>query len=166
VIRRWSSVKSALPSVIMHSLSRAVRLPARILCPVPLVSSTPRRYASESYGNSQSGQQEVNKDTPNPKTDLEHPGPKAPADKGTAQSKQPQGSGSQSGKPAIHQPGPAPENKNAEVEAHNKEMEQRSDRTANQLSEEDNKVDKNFWKGAKSSPMLAHVPPSCFLVSC
>lgn len=146
----------------MHSLSRAARLPVRILRPVPLVSSTPRRNASESYGGSQSGQQEANKDTPNPKADLEHSGPKAPADKGTTQSGQPQSSGSQSGRPAIHQPGPAPENKNAEVEAHNKEMEQRSDRTVNQLYEEDNKVDKNFWKGAKSSPMLAHVPPFMF----
>lgn len=157
VISYLASAKSALPSINMHSLSRSARLPARIVRSVPRVSSTPRRYASESYGGSQSGQQETNKDMPNPKADLEHPGPKAPADKGTTQSGQPQGSSSQSGRPAIHQPGPAPENKSAEVEAHNREMEQRNDRTANQLYEEDNKVDKHFWKGAESSPMTAHV---------
>jgi hypothetical protein len=123
----------------------------------------PRRYASGSYGDSQSGHQEANKDTSNPKADLEHPGPKAPADKGTAQSGQSQDSSSQSppssssgGRPAIHQPGPPPENKDAEVEAHNKDMENRSDRTANQLYEEDNRVDKNFWSGAKSYLRSTH----------
>jgi hypothetical protein len=138
----------------MQSILRSIRLPARTLRPTPLVPSTPRRHASESYGGSQTGHQEANKDTPNPKADLEHPGPKAPADKGTAQSGQSQSSGTQSGsssssgaKPAIHQPGPPPENKDAEVEAHNKDMEKRSDRTANQLHEEDNKVDKKFWSG-------------------
>ena len=91
----------------------------------------------------------MNKDTPNPKADQEHPGPKAPADKGAAQSAQPQSSGSSSGvKPVIHSPGPPPEGRDAEVEAHNKAMEKRSDRTVNQLHEEDNKVDKKFWSGS------------------
>jgi hypothetical protein len=143
----------------MQSILRSARLPTRTLRATPLVSSTPRCYASESYGSSQSGQEEVNKDTPNPTADQEHPGPKAPADKGTAQSGQSQYSGSQSGaststggKPTIHQPGPPSKSKDAEVEAHNKDMEKRSDRTANQLYEEDNKVDKNFWKGTRTSP--------------
>lgn len=86
----------------------------------------------------------MNKDTPNPKADQEHPGPKAPADKET----QSEGSGSTTGKPVIHSPGPPPEQKDDEVKAHNKEMEKRSDRTVNQLREEDNKVDKNFWSGS------------------
>jgi hypothetical protein len=136
----------------MQSFLQSTRLPARILRPNPLVSSTPRRYASESYGGSQTGHQEVNKDSPNPKADQEHPGPRAPADMRTeAQS----GSSSSSGgRPAIYQPGPPSENSDAEVEAHNREMEKRSDRTVNQLHEEDNKVDKNFWSGSSSLPLL------------
>ena len=91
----------------------------------------------------------MNKDTPNPKADQERPGPKAPADKGTAQSTQPQSSSSRSGvKPVIHSPAPPSGDRDAEVEAHNKEMEKRSDRTVNQLHEEDNKVDKKFWSGS------------------
>jgi hypothetical protein len=147
-----TSAYFAFLSAIMQSVLRSARLPTRTLRATPFASSTSRRYATESYGSSQSGQEEVNKDTPNPTADQEHPGPKAPADKGTAQSGQSQGSGSRSRKPAIHQPGPPPENKDAEVEAHNKDMEKRSDRTANQLYEEDNKVDKNFWQGTWASP--------------
>ena len=150
----------------MQSILRSTRFPARTLRP-SLLPSTPRRYAAESYGGSQSGHQQVNKDTPNPKEHLEHPGREAPADKGPAQSGQSQGSDSQSqptstsgGKPAIHQPGPPPENDNAEVEAHNKDMEKRSDRTANQLHEEDNKVNKNFWSG----PQCPRLPP--LVLSC
>jgi len=44
------------------------------------------------------GEQAVNKDTPNPKADQEHPDPKAPADKRTAQSERPKSSGSSNGK--------------------------------------------------------------------
>src|SRR4051794_19563761 len=138
-----------MTSTIMQSILRSTRLPAHTLRPIRLISCAPQRYASESYGSSQPGKQAVNKDTPNPKADQEHPGPKAPAEKGTAQSAQPQSSGSSSGgKPAIHSPGPPPQDRDAEVEAHNKEMEKRSDRTVNQLHEEDNKVDKNFWSGS------------------
>ena len=94
-------------------------------------------------------------DAKNPKEHHEHPGPEAPASKGTAQSSssESQSSGSQNSssgaKPAIHQPGQPDQSKDAEVEAHNKEMEQRSDRTANQLKESDNKVDKKFWSGER-----------------
>lgn len=158
------SANFTLSSAIMQSILRSARLPAHTLRPARPYFSIFRRHASESYGGSQSGHQQVNADTPNPKVDLEHPGPKAPADKGTAQSRQSQSSGSQSsssfsggGRPAIYHPGPPPENKDVEVEAHNKEMEKRSDRTANQSHEEDSKVDKKFWSGAKSSPLLAHV---------
>ena len=124
----------------MQSILRSTRLPAHTLRSTRLISSAPQRYASE---------QAVNKDKPNPKADQEHPGPKAPADKGTAQSAQPQSSGSSSGaKPVIHSPGPPPEGRDAEVKAHNKAMEKRSDRTVNQLHEEDIKVDKKFWSGS------------------
>src|SRR5271155_2149994 len=124
----------------MQSILRSMRLPAHTLRPTRFISSAPQRYGS------QSGKQTVNKDTPNPKVDQEHPGPQSPADKGTAQS---QSSGSSSGvKPVIHSPGPPPEDRDAEVEAHNKDMEKRSDRTVNQLHEEDNKVDKKFWSGS------------------
>ena len=69
------------------------------------------------------------------------------------------------GRPAIHQPGPPSENTDAEVEAHNKDMEKRSDRTANQLYEEDNKVDKKFWSGSWSSPLPALVLPAHIYLS-
>lgn len=123
----------------MQSILRSTRLPAHTLRPARLISSAPQRYASESYSGSQVGKQAVDKDTPNPK---------AAADKRTAQSGQPESPGPSSGKPVIHSPGPPPEHRDAEVEAHNKDMEKRSDRTVNQLHEEDNKVDKNFWSGS------------------
>ena len=132
----------------MQSILRSTRLPAHTLRPTRLISSAPQRYASESYGGSQSGKQAVDKDTLNPKADQEPPGRKAAADKRTAQSGQPQSSGPSSGKPVIDSPGPPPEHRDADVEAHNKDMEKRSDRTVNQLHEEDIKVDKNFWSGS------------------
>jgi len=97
-------------------------------------------------------------DMKNPKADLEHPGPEAPAKKGTASSSsssssQPQsnktkkGTTSQGGSPAIHRPKSAAEDENPDVRKHNEEMEHRFERTPNQLGEDDNKVNKNFWKG-------------------
>jgi len=85
----------------------------------------------------------------NPKSDMEHPGPEAPADKGT---NKPQSSSSsdESGhkaQPAIHRPKSAAEKEDPDVKKHNEEMEQRHERSVNQLSEKDNKVDKQFWKG-------------------
>lgn len=88
----------------------------------------------------------------NPKSHLEHPGPEAPASKGTDK-KSSSSSGDQetshsgSAGPKIHRPESAAEKTDPEVRKHNEEMEKRSDRSVNQLSEEDNKVDKNFWKG-------------------
>jgi len=146
----------------MQSIIRSTRLAAQTAPPVPVFARISRRYASQSYGNSQSGHQKAD-DAPNPKEHLEHPGAKSPTETGTSQSSsQSQSSGSSGSsdaksesntdssdgaKPAIHQPGPPSENKDADVEAHNKEMENRSDRTANQLKESDNKVNKKFWKG-------------------
>ena len=94
----------------------------------------------------------------NPKSHLEHPGPEAPASKGTANksssssgssSSSPKSQSSSSGDagPAIHQPKSAAEETDPDVKKHNQEMENRHERSANQLSEKDNKVDKNFWKG-------------------
>lgn len=101
---------------------------------------------------------EQGKDEKNPKVGLEHPGPEAPAKKGTASSSsssssQTQKSSSSSSdssngaKPAIHRPESAAEKDDPEVRKHNEEMEQRHERSVNQLSEKDNKVDKNFWTG-------------------
>jgi hypothetical protein len=90
----------------------------------------------------------VDKDTPNSKAEQEPPSRKEAVDKRTAQSGQPQSPGPSNGKPVIHSPGPPPEHRDADVEAHNKDMEKRSDRTVNQLHEEDIKVDKNFWSGS------------------
>lgn len=90
----------------------------------------------------------------NPKAHLEHPGPEAPAKKGTATSSSPQSqldtssdSTSQGAKPAIHRPKSAAEKDDPEVRKHNEEMERRHERSVNQLSEKDNKVDKKFWQG-------------------
>ncbi|KEF60367.1 uncharacterized protein A1O9_01927, partial [Exophiala aquamarina CBS 119918] len=116
------------------------------------------RLAHQSYGNEQSGM-EQGTNLKNPKSHLEHPGPEAPASKGTdkksssstsassAQSSENQETSGDGGSPAIHRPKSAAEDTDPEVRKHNEEMEKRSDRSVNQLSEDDNKVDKNFWKG-------------------
>lgn len=118
-------------------------------------AAQPRRLASQSYGNEQSGM-EQGTDQKNPKADMEHPGPEAPAKKGTdtsssSPSKSQSGTSSETtshgGSPAISRPESAAEKDNPDVRKHNEEMEQRHERSVNQLSEEDNKVDKNFWKG-------------------
>ena len=136
----------------MQSLLASIRPSTISLCTAPALARSARSYAHSSYGNKQSGFDGSSKS--NPRADAEHPGPKAPADKTTSQSSgsnasndQNQKSPSNGGKPVIHQPGQPDEHMNAEVEAHNKEMENRSDRSVNQLSENDNKVDKAFWKG-------------------
>jgi hypothetical protein len=117
------------------------------------------RLAHQSYGNEQSGM-EQGTNLKNPKSHLEHPGPEAPATKGSIDKKSSSSSSSSSeqssgnqdstsngARPAIHRPKSAAEKTDPEVRKHNEEMEQRSDRSVNQLSEEDNKVNKNFWKG-------------------
>jgi hypothetical protein len=120
--------------------------------------SLSKRLATTDYGSKQSGM-EQGVDQKNPKSHLEHPGPKQPsASKGANQSSnQSFGSGSTSsettsrgGSPAIHRPKSAAEKDDPEVRKHNEEVENRYERTENQLSEKDNKVDKNFWKGGCS----------------
>ncbi|KAK5051975.1 hypothetical protein LTR84_002779 [Exophiala bonariae] len=141
---------------------------ARGLRPIQAV-----RLAHASYGNEQSGM-EQGTHLKNPKSNLEHPGPEAPANKGSiskeettsssssssssssnpssssSSSSQSSGSGEKSSdgaRPAIHSPKSAAEDTDPEVKKHNEEMAQRNDRSVNQLSEEDNKVNKNFWSG-------------------
>ena len=153
----------------MHALFRTPRFAAST---VPTLSRPSRLYASQSYGNDQSGQ--AQSDAPNPKADMEHPGPKAPADKASshqasseagqsssgsqsggaqskdapAQSSSGQKSGGDTGPaPKVHHPSEPNETKTEDVQRHNEEMEQRHDRASNQLSEKDNKVDKEFWTG-------------------
>ncbi|KIX99867.1 uncharacterized protein Z520_04503 [Fonsecaea multimorphosa CBS 102226] len=87
-------------------------------------------------------------DQNNPKANMEHPGPEAPA---TGKGGSSSGSSSSS-QPKIHSPKSAAEKEDPEVRKHNEELEQRHERTVNQLSEDDNKVDKQFWKGDVGSP--------------
>jgi len=54
---------------------------------------------------------------------------------------------SHGGKPAIFAPPSAAEKDDPEVRKHNEDMNNRHERSVNQLGEEDNKVDKNYWKG-------------------
>lgn len=117
-------------------LSRAIR---------PSYTVVPRRYAGTDYGSRQSGhEQGINED--NPKKHLEHPGPESPATKAGNGPKS--NSGPKDGaEPKFNQPKSAAENESEDVRKHNEEMEQRSEKTANQLSEDDNKVDKKFWQG-------------------
>jgi hypothetical protein len=99
---------------------------------------------------------------------MEHPGPEAPASKGSASSSSssspssssssssssPKGQStgdsqttSQGGSPAILSPKSTPEKEDPDVKKHNEEMANRSDRTVNQIGE-DGKVDKDYWKGS------------------
>ena len=150
----------------MQTFRAASRAPrARLFFPssYPIVG---KRFAQQSYGNEQSGHEQASKDTPNPKAHMEHPGPEAPADQGKGKPKEPSSSGQSSqassgqssqksssqstshgGSPAIHNPKSAKEQDDPGVKKHNDEMRNRSDRTHNQLSESENKVDKKFWSG-------------------
>ena len=112
-------------------------------------------------------------DQPNRAVDKEHPGPPPPdtssgkssssksSSKSTSTSHSSQSGGDQnreasSGqdggqtkdgrKPAIYQPGPAPENQSEEVREHNEEVSRRYERTGNQIGS-DHKVEKDYWKG-------------------
>lgn len=142
-----------------------------------LISAQPRRFAHSSYGNEQSGH-EQGTHTKNPKQSHEHPGPPAPdvgQSKGQSQSQgqvdsqkssksesssssSPSSSASSSGaKPTIQTPKSAAEDQDPEVKKHNEEMAQRADKSVNQLSEDDNKVDKKFWKGKLISPQAMYM---------
>ncbi|OAP59364.1 hypothetical protein AYL99_06662 [Fonsecaea erecta] len=106
----------------------------------------PRRFAHQSYGNEQSGMQQGTEQD-NPKANMEHPGPEAP-ETGKSGST----STSQGGSPKIQTPKSAAEDSDPDVRKHNEEFAQRHERTVNQLSEDDNKVDKKFWKGDVGRP--------------
>lgn len=104
-----------------------------------------RRWGTSDYGSAQGGQdQGINQN--NPMKHLEHPGPEPPSTK--AGSGPAPNSGPKDGaEPKISQPKSAAEDQNDDVKKHNEEMAQRSEKTSNQLGEDDNKVDKKFWKG-------------------
>jgi hypothetical protein len=148
----------------MLSTVRTAIRPARVsrLLPSTQLAAPTRRWAHQSYGNEQSGHAQGT-DQKNPKSNLEHPGPEAPSTAksgGSSQSSQSKSGGSsddgsapttsQGGSPKIHQPRSAAEEHDPEVKKHNEELAQRYEKTANQLSEEDNKVDKKYWKGELS----------------
>lgn len=111
-----------------------------------------RPYAQQSYGgDNESGHPKSQE--PNPKAHLEHPGPESPAssdksskDTSSTPKAQSQQSHSQGARPAISNPGPAPEQANEEVRKHNDEVAKSHDRPVNQL-DEDGKVEKGFWSG-------------------
>lgn len=105
-----------------------------------LASLAPRRFAGD-YGSVQGGQEQgINEK--NPMKHLEHPGPESPMAKG-------QSSESKNGSsPAIHQPKSPQEDQDPEVKKHNEGMKNRTEKSENQLGQEDNKVDKKFWKGS------------------
>jgi hypothetical protein len=128
------------------------RLPLRHrLAPCSLVSqSTTIRNAHSSYGDKQSGHPEGSDSKPT--SHLEHPGPESPntgssASKSASKGRSQSSSSSDKGSPAIHSPQSAAEKNDPEVRQHNEEMRQRHERSVNQLSEDDNKVDKKFWTG-------------------
>lgn len=130
----------------MSALARiSFRAPIRQFIRAPIVS-VPRRFAGD-YGSVQSGHdQGINED--NPKKHLEHPGPEPPSTKsGSSPSSSSSSSSSSDAEPKIHQPKSAAEDQNEDVRKHNEEMKNRSEKSANQLAEEDNKVDKKFWTG-------------------
>jgi len=95
-------------------------------------------------------------DKKNPQEQLEHPGPEAPASKSSSSTQNSSSDTNQSSdkkaSPKIHHPQSAAEKEDPEVKKHNEEMRQRSDQSVNQLGEDDNKVNKNFWKGDVGDP--------------
>jgi hypothetical protein len=163
LLKRYTVLQNTfIETAKMLPILRQVSGTARVTRHFPVLSylTQSKRLASQDYGSKQSGmEQGINQK--NPKADLEHPGPESPsASKGGNQASN-QSSGqrgsqskstSQGGSPAIHRPESAAEKDDPEVRKHNEELENRYERTANQLSEKDNKVDKNFWKGL--SPRL------------
>ena len=115
----------------------------------PSLSAAPRRFASTDYGSVQSGQEQgIHQD--NPKKHLEHPGPEPPSTKAGdgAQANSGEKDGAE---PKISQPKSAAEEQNQDVRKHNEEMRNRHERSANQLGEQDNKVDKKFWTGKQNT---------------
>jgi hypothetical protein len=161
------------PNTTMNPLLRSTIRFTRSTHSPPFLTRTTRLpsrpYASQSYGGEEMTGHPKS-DAPNPKADLEHPGPEPPTFKSTTQQASSSSSSSsqndtpsstsksesgpksshpttsQGGSPAISNPGAAPENKNEDVRKHNEEMANRHDRPANQI-DEDGKVGKGFWKG-------------------
>lgn len=137
---------------ILRATSRAPR--ASLFTRNAYISTQPRRYAHQSYGNDQSGMEKSDEASQKAR-EMEHPGPESPASKGStasssssSQSQPSSSSGSSTdSKPAIHHPKSAAEKEDPEVREHNEDMRKRHDASANQLAEKDNKVDKGFWKG-------------------
>lgn len=170
-LRLSTLLRTSSPALTVHHSAPLIACRPRLSHPFSPIQT---RFATQSYGNEQSGQ-EQGTNLKNPMSHLEHPGPESPASKGTNQksgssssssssspssTSAPQkesgsssGGGnssettSQGGSPRIHRPKSAAEETDPDVRKHNQEMENRSERSANQLSEDDNKVDQNFWKG-------------------
>lgn len=132
----------------MQSILRASRLaasPSKTVLLRPLAQ--PQRVTFSSSWAQNQGK--------SPQEQLEHPGPPPPDTGGASkqsasQSSQASTSSSNTGStagPKIYHPRSAAEKDDPEVRKHNEEMRHRSEQSVNQLSEEDNLVDKKFWKG-------------------
>ena len=151
---------------------RSTRLVPRTTLPSPRVYQH-RRYAGSSYGGGEGDPKGENPQDQgsNPSASLEHPGPPppdvgqgtggGPTQKGseghnTQQSPSSGGRGSSAGssggngspQPKIHQHNAPPEEHHSEdVRAHNEDMKRRHDRPEVKSPDDEDKVDKGFWKG-------------------
>lgn len=132
-----------------------------------------RLYAGSNYGGGEGDPKGENPQDQgsNPSASLEHPGP-APPDVGQGTGGGPtkkgaeghntqqspssgnkstsdgSGGGSGSPQPKIHQQNaPEEEHHSDEVRAHNEDVRKRHDRAEEKSPDEDDTVDKNFWKG-------------------
>ena len=153
----------------------------------PVYAQQHRFYASSSYGGGEGDPKGENPSDQgsNPSADLEHPGPPPPAvgqgtgggptkkgadghnlqenesSEGGGQAST-GGSGGQGGgpQPKIHKSdAPGEQAHSDEVRAHNEDMAKRHDRPNETSPDEDDKVDKGYWKGmlrATSSRGYAH----------
>lgn len=149
--------------------------------------TTPQqRFATQDYGSgagNPAGENPRDQGTSQVSRDLEHPGPEAPStgggggkssNSGSKEDQQPsqnQGNGSSSGsgegkaQPKILNTSPPKEGEaNADVEKHNREMDQRSDRATERIPDEHeqkDKVGKDFWKGESWSFLARPFPWMC-----
>lgn len=140
-----------LPLISRHNGSRAFKLIHNV--------QINRTYAGSSYGGGEGDPkgEDPSSQGPNPSADLEHPGPPPPdVGKGTGggptkasggtESKAKGGSGA--AQPKIHSENASkPTEQSHDVKKHNDEMANRHGAATNKGTTEDDKVDKNFWKG-------------------
>lgn len=140
---------------------------------VPLYTQQSRCYAGSSYGGGEGDPKGENPQDQgaNPSTHLEHPGPAPPkvgqgtgggptklgaeghseTDQSASSSSKTSSSGNGGGggpQPKIHKHDAGDQSSHSdEVKAHNEDMAKRHDRANEKSSDEEDKVDKGYWKG-------------------